>query len=143
MFLDASPPATETRHILGEHFLTGREIIEGKRFEDVVAIGSNPIPGYREPDGRRRRLFLEREGYDIPYRCLTPKRIDGLLTSGRCISHDSLAAQSARPMATCMAIGHAAGAAAALAALNDLPTRRVPVTDLQRLLLEQNAELRL
>ncbi len=133
----------ETRHILGEYFLTGKDIIAGKHFEDVVAIGSNPIPGYREPDGRRRRFFLEHEGYDVPYRCLVPKKIDGLLVSGRCISHDSVAAQSARAMACCMAIGHAAGAAAALAAGDDLVPRKVPVKELQQLLLKQKAELRL
>ncbi len=133
----------ETRHILGGYFLTGQDIIKGKRFDDVVAVGSNPIPGYHEPDGRRRRFFLEHEGYDIPYRCLVPKQIDGLLTSGRCISHDSLAAQSARAMATCMAVSHAAGAAAALAAKNNQPPRHVPMKDIQRLLLQQNAELRM
>ncbi len=133
----------ETRHILGGYFLTATDVIQGKRFKDVVAIGSNPIPGYPEPDGRRRRYFLEHEGYDIPYRCLVPKRIDGLLTSGRCISHEPLAAQSARAMATCMAIGQAAGSAAALAAKANQPPRQVAVKSLQRLLLEQNAELRL
>jgi hypothetical protein len=133
----------ETRHIVGEHFLTGKEIIDGKRFKDVVAVGSNPIPGYREPNGRRRRFFLKHEGYDIPYRCLVPKKIDGLLTSGRCISHDSLAAQSARAMATCMAIGHAAGAAAAVAVRRKVQPRKVAVSELQKLLLDQKAELRM
>ncbi len=133
----------ETRHILGGHFLTGREVIAGARFEDVVAIGSNPIPGYRDSSGRRRRLFFEHEGYDIPYLCLVPKETDGVLVSGRCISADSTAAQSSRAMATCMAISHAAGAAAALAVKNKVSPRQVDVTALQRLLLDQNAELRM
>ncbi len=133
----------ETRHILGEYFLTGKEIIEGKRFDDVVAIGSNPIPGYIEANGTRRRLYLPHEGFDIPYRCLVPKKVDGLLVSGRCISHDSTAAQSARAMAACMAISQAAGAAAALAARENMAPRKVPVAQLQRLLVEQKAELRL
>ena len=53
--------------------------------------------------------------YDIPYRCLVPERVDGLLVSGRCISVDPVAFGSSRVTGTCMAVGEAAGTAAALA----------------------------
>ena len=35
----------ETRRILGEYVVTTEDAIEGKRFPDVIAISSNPMPG--------------------------------------------------------------------------------------------------
>ena len=53
--------------------------------------------------------------YGIPYRCLLPAGLDGLLVAGRCFSSTHDAHASARSMATCMAMGQAAGTAAAMA----------------------------
>jgi len=52
--------------------------------------------------------------YGIPYRSLLPRGLDGLLVAGRCFSATHDAHASARSMATCMAMGQAAGTAAAL-----------------------------
>jgi hypothetical protein len=46
-------------------------------------------------------------------------------------------------MAPAMAVGHASGCAAALAALKAVPPRRLDVKALQKLLLSQNVELRM
>jgi carbohydrate-binding DOMON domain-containing protein len=46
-------------------------------------------------------------------------------------------------MAPAMAIGHASGTAAALAALGKVAPRRLDVKALQKTLLGQNAELRM
>jgi len=46
-------------------------------------------------------------------------------------------------MAPAMAIGHASGCAAALAATAGVPPRKLNVKTLQKLLLSQKAELRL
>jgi hypothetical protein len=127
----------ETRRILGEYVLTTEDAIAGKRFPDVVAISSNPMPGYRGS-----RFFFQHEGFDIPYRCLVPKTVDGLILSGRCISCEQGPFQSARSMAPAMAVGHASGCAAALAAKKGLQPRRLDAKELQRLLLGQKAELR-
>jgi hypothetical protein len=127
----------ETRRIRGEHVLTEQEAIEGKRFPDVVAISSNPFPSYRG-----KRFFLPHEGFDIPYRSLVPLKVEGLLLSGRCISCEQAPFQSARSMAPAMAVGHASGCAAALAATTGTPPRKLDVKRLQKLLLSQKAELR-
>jgi hypothetical protein len=127
----------ETRRILGEYTVTERDAIKGTRFPDVIAISSNPMPGYHG-----QRFFFEHEGFDIPYRSLVPQRIDGLLLTGRCISCEQAPFQSARSMAPAMAIGHASGCAAALAALGHTPPRRLDVQQVQKLLLTQRAELR-
>ena len=127
----------QTRFIEGEYKLTARDAIEGRRFDDVVAISSAPIIHYY---GYRR--YLEHEGYDIPYRCLVPKQIDGLLVAGRCISSEQQPYESHRSMVPIMAIGQAAGAAAALCAREGLTPRRLNVPLLQEMLLAQGAELR-
>ncbi len=127
----------ETRRILGEYVLTEQDALRGTRFADVIAISSNPLPSYHG-----RRFFFEHEGFDIPYRSLVPQKIDGLVLAGRCISCEQAPFQSARSMAPAMAIGHASGCAAALAAKSGVPSRRLDVKAFQRLLVEQKAELR-
>lgn len=128
----------ETRRILGEYVVTEQDAINGTRFADVIAISSNPMPSYHG-----KRFFFDHEGFDIPYRSLVPKKIEGLLLTGRCISCEQAPFQSARSMAPAMAIGHASGCAAAMAAKGDVPTRKLDVKALQKLLLSQNAELRI
>jgi hypothetical protein len=103
----------------------------------VVAISSNPMPSYHG-----QRFFFAHEGFDIPYRSLVPKKIEGLVLTGRCISCEQGPFQSARSMAPAMAVGHASGCAAALAAQGNVAPRRLDVKTLQKLLLSQNAELR-
>ena len=128
----------ETRRILGEYVLTEEDAIQGKRFDDVVAISSNPMPSYRG-----KRFFFAHEGFNIPYRSLVPKKIEGLVLTGRCISCEQGPFQSARSMAPAMAIGHASGCAAALSAIGKVPPRKLEVKALQRLLIRQKAELRI
>jgi hypothetical protein len=63
--------------------------------------------------------------------------------SGRSISCEQPPFQSARSMAPAMAVGHASGCAAALAATKGLEPRNLDFKDLQKLLLSQKAELRM
>ncbi len=128
----------ETRRIIGEYTVTEQDAIAGTRFPDVVAISSNPMPEYHG-----QRYFFKHEGFDIPYRSLVPKKVEGLVLSGRCISCEQGPFQSARSMAPAMAVGHASGCAAALAAMKGVAPRRLDVKELQKLLKSQNAELRL
>jgi len=128
----------ETRRVLGEYVVTEKDAIEGTRFPDVIAISSNPMPSYHG-----KRFFFSHEGFDIPYRSLVPKKVEGLVLSGRSISSEQAPFQSARSMAPAMAIGHASGCAAAMAATRGVPPRRLDVKALQKLLISQKAELRL
>lgn len=128
----------ETRRIQGEYTLTEKEAIAGTRFPDVIAISSNPMPSYKG-----KRYFFQHEGFDIPYRALVPRKVEGLVLSGRCISCEQGPFQSARSMAPAMAVGHASGCAAALAATTGVPPRKLDVKALQKLLVSQKAELRL
>lgn len=128
----------ETRRIVGEYTVTETDAIEGRRFPDVIAISSNPMPSYHG-----KRFFFKHEGFDVPYRSLLPKKVEGLVLSGRCISCEQAPFQSARSMAPAMAIGHASGCAAAMAAASGLAPRKLHVKALQKLLVTQRAELRL
>ena len=127
----------QTRFVEGEYKLTAEDALSGRRFEDVVAISSCPVIAYY---GYRR--YLEHEGFDIPYRCLLPQKIDHLLVAGRCISSEQQPYESFRAMAPIMAIGQAAGAAAALCAQQGLTPRRLDAARLQQTLLAQGVELR-
>jgi len=128
----------ETLRIRGEYTVTEQDAIQGTRFPDVIAISSNPMPGYHG-----KRYFFQHEGFDIPYRALVPLQVERLVLSGRCISCEQAPFQSARSMAPAMAVGHASGCAAALCALKNVPPRKLDIQELQKTLLSQNAELRM
>ncbi|HUV94900.1 MAG TPA: FAD-dependent oxidoreductase, partial [Anaerolineae bacterium] len=127
----------QTRFIEGEYKLTAEDALEGHRFDDVVAISSCAIIHYY---GYRR--YLEHEGYDIPYRCLVPKKVDNLLVAGRCLSSEQQPYESHRAMIPMMATGQAAGTAAALSAKMGVGPRHLSVRELQKTLVSQGAELR-
>lgn len=126
----------QTRFFEGEYKLTGDDVLEGRRFEDAIAMAANPVINYY---GYRR--FLTHEGYQIPYRCLVPKKAENLLVVGRCMSSDQIAFESWRAMAHVLALGEAAGVAAAVGARDGTSVRRVDVSEVQRLLVEQGAEI--
>jgi hypothetical protein len=127
----------QTRFVEGEYKLTAEDALSGRRFADVVAISPCPIIHYY---GYRR--YLEHEGYDIPYGCLVPRAIDSLLVAGRCISSEQPPYESHRAMVPILAIGQAAGVAAALSAETGIAPRRLDVSRLQGMLIAQGAELR-
>jgi len=127
----------QTRFVEGVYKLTADDAITGRRFDDVVAISPCPIIHYY---GYRR--YLTHEGYDIPYRCLVPVKPDGLLVAGRCISSEQQPYESHRAMVPIMAIGQAAGVAAALCCRTGRQPRQIDVPALQDALLAKGAELR-
>ena len=124
----------QTRFIVGEYTITGDDAIAGTKFPDSIAMSSCPIIGYY---GYRR--YLTHEGYGIPYRCLVPKKVEGLLVTGRCLSSDQRAYESHRAMLPMMALGEAAGLAAALSAKCGVPPRSVDVAFLRKSLMARGA----
>jgi len=126
----------QTRFFEGEYKLTGDDVLEGCRFDDSIAMAANPVINYY---GYRR--FLEHTGYDIPYRCLLPKKAENLMVVGRCMSSDQIAYESWRAMAHIFAIGEAAGVAAAVCAQDGTTPKSADVRKIQRLLVEQGAEI--
>jgi hypothetical protein len=108
----------ETRRVLGDYILTADDVLSGRSFEDAVARGSYLPSTSTTPTAWGtivRRLPLG-GAYDIPLRALTPRGLERLLVSGRCISGTHEAHSSYRVTPIAMATGHAAGICAALAA---------------------------
>jgi len=132
----------ETRRVLGEYVLTGEDVLNAHKFSDVIAHGTYPID-IHNPKGKGTVLKKVAAGaaYDIPLRCLIPKKIGNLLVAGRCISGTHEALASYRVMPICMATGHAAGVCAAIAVKNKQEPRKVNAKDVQRELLRQGAHL--
>lgn len=103
----------ESRRLAGAHVLTGEELLAGTVFEDTVAHCAHPVDIHHAAGSGQSVQFLNRVG-NIPYRSLYACGIDNLLVGGKCISADRTAYASTRVMASVMAIGQAAGTAAAL-----------------------------
>lgn len=131
----------ESRHIIGEYTLTADDILQCHRFDDVICQCSYPID-LHHPIGGDCSLYWCEDSYDIPYRCLLPQKVENVIVAGRCASMEHLALASARVMGPCMAMGQAAGAAAALSVMQDVALRDLPVADLQAELVKHNAHLR-
>jgi hypothetical protein len=132
----------ETRRVLGDYQLTGQDVLDARKFPDVVARGAYPVD-IHNPNGPGTILRRLPQGtsYDIPLRTLLPRDVDRLLVAGRCISGDHVAHSSYRIMPISMATGQAAGVCAALAARAGKPPREVPVAQVQRVLRAQGASL--
>jgi glycine/D-amino acid oxidase-like deaminating enzyme len=127
----------ESRRILGDHVLTGAEVLAAAHFPDAIARGIYLLDIHNPKEvGKPSMLRMLDRPYSIPYRCLLPRGIEGLLVAGRCISGDATALASYRVQSHAMAIGQAAGTAAALAAQRGI-TPRALSTDLLRTTLRQ------
>ncbi|UVI27265.1 FAD-dependent oxidoreductase [Paenibacillus spongiae] len=132
----------ESRRIQGKYTLTADDVLSGRTFDDVIARGSYPIDIHSPDSGELDATELNRgSAYDIPYRCLLNDHVHNLLVAGRCISATHEAIASARVSPTAMAIGHAAGAAAALAATSGAAPGDVDVRCIQRLIAQQGGNL--
>jgi hypothetical protein len=120
----------ETRRIWGEYRLTRDDVLNARKFDDAVAQCGAPIEDHI---GSSTRWEYVPEGgtYDIPYRALLPQNVGNLLVAGRCLSADHDAHASVRSMGQCMAMGQAAGTAAALSARLDVSPRELDIITLQ------------
>ncbi|MCW2964442.1 MAG: FAD-dependent oxidoreductase [Actinomycetia bacterium] len=104
----------ESRRIIGVHVLTADEILAAARFDDQIAQCGAPIEEHHAGEDTRWVYLEDGATYGIPFRALQPQGLDNVLVAGRCFSATHDAHASARSMGTCMAMGQAAGTAAAL-----------------------------
>ena len=133
----------ETRRIVGEYVLTVEDLARGTEFDDVVALCGYPVDIHSPTGdgGGADGSYTTANVYQIPYRSLVPKDVDGLLVAGRCISATHEALGAIRVMPPAFAMGEAAGTAAAIALEYRVEPRRVDVPTLQGLLLRRGAYL--
>jgi 2-polyprenyl-6-methoxyphenol hydroxylase-like FAD-dependent oxidoreductase len=121
----------ESRRIYGAYRLSREDVLSARAFEDAIAKCGAPIEEHHAGGDTRWEYLPEGETYDIPYRCLLPQRARSLLVAGRCLSADHDAHASVRSMGQCMAMGQAAGVAAALAAERGTDPAEVSIDELQ------------
>ena len=161
----------ESRQVIGDYVLTGEDVQKGQKFDDGIARASwwidihcplghtypvhlcvkecprgDECPFWAAEHDKtmiaRENLYVPKEDwYDIPFRSIVPKKIDNLLISGRCISATHEAMAGVRTMATCMAIGQAAGTAAAMAAGSGIDPRDLDINMLREKLESQGVLL--
>ncbi|MBA2607935.1 MAG: FAD-dependent oxidoreductase [Actinobacteria bacterium] len=127
----------ESRRVRGRYWLERADVVGGARFGDAIASGAAPIEEHA--NGADTRWEFLGHAYDIPYRSLQAAELDNLLVAGRCFSASHDAHASARNMAQCMAMGQAAGTAAALAVDGGVTTGALDVAQLQTALREDHA----
>ena len=136
----ANAGVREGRHLIGLHCLTGDEVLSAVNFPDSIARVSHPMDVHRITDTEQTLVQLAKAGY-VPYRSLVSADCDNLTVGGRIFSADDMAHATARVQATAMAIGEAAGRAAALCAADGTPVQQLDTELLRRTLLENGAVL--
>ncbi len=135
----------ETRRVFGEYRLTKTDCLSVARFDDRVLLCGAPIEDHRaSKDGGDETVWgymPDGAAYDVPYRTLVPRSRDELWVAGRCFSATHDAHASCRSMAQTMAMGQAAGTAAALSLAGECGAREVPIEALQNSLRVRGAVL--
>ena len=107
----------ETRHFEGMQSLSKDDILEARVYDNWVVkrawfnFDVHNLTGASLDKTEVQREFKQRNEYTIPYGCLIPKNVEGLLLSGRNISGSHMAHSNFRIMSVCIAIGEAAGVA--------------------------------
>lgn len=111
----------ETRRITGEYVISDDDVKQGRRQPDGICLVRFGVD-IHEPEESKQTCW-KHPGFDIPFRSLIPLGVENLLTAGRCISGSFAAHAAYRVTGDCLAMGEAAGRAAAAAVREKLPVR--------------------
>ena len=115
----------ETFRTAGEHVITAEEYLRGEIYPDSVCYSFYPIDLHVQ-GGIDQTYLSDGVVPKIPYRALIPRGAKRILTAGRCVSSDTYANSALRVQASCMAMGQAAGCAAAMAVRNGCGVGNIP-----------------
>jgi hypothetical protein len=119
------------RRVIGETRLTEEDLKNCTMYEDTIAV----FPRMGPPTETGGRFTY------IPYRCLVPVKTEGLLVAGRSFSSSGQANNMANLIPHCIAMGQAAGTAAAIAVKENIQPRQVDYRKLQEKLVKQDVPL--
>lgn len=123
----------ETYRINGLYCITLDDYLSGRKFDDALAYSFYPID-LHVSHGVEPRHLKDSVVATIPLRALIPKGSKNLIVAGRCISSDRLANSALRVQASCMAMGQAAGAVAAIACKENTTPSNVDLDKVKQLL---------
>lgn len=141
--LPAQVGVRETRRIRGAYRLTGDDVLQGARFDDVIGLNAWPVEQHVEGAVAWSFPHDPDNAYNhLPLRMLQPEGVENLLVAGRCASMEHLGQSAARASGACFAMGQAAGTAAALRCLEGwAPDATGAAARLQHALREDGADL--
>jgi hypothetical protein len=132
----------ETRHFEGIESLSAEDILKANYHDNWIVrrayfnFDVHNLTGSSLDKTGIQKEWKQTGTYTIPYGCLLPKNVEGLLLSGRNISGSHLAHSNFRIMSVCIALGEAAGVAAALSVKQGKRLRDIDVKDIQKRLGE-------
>lgn len=120
-----------SRRVVGEYTVTKKDMRSGTIFEDTIVVC---------PD-LNWNVSPKHPHVHIPYRSLVPRKVEGLLVAGRIYSAEDVVQDEFNLIPHCIAIGQAAGTAAALAIKKGIRPRDVEHVTLQKCLIDQGVPL--
>ena len=129
----------ESYRIEGETVITVDDYTSGRVFEDAICYAFYPVDVHKGAGFDRLEHLKPGIVPTIPLRALIPKDSRNIMVAGRCVSSDRYANGGLRVQASCMAMGQAAGVAAALAAMRGTTPLDVPLIKIHKLLREHGA----
>jgi hypothetical protein len=127
----SQPGVRSSRRLIGEYILTESDLKSGTVFPDTIAV----CPDFRHT------VSAQFPHWHVPYRSLVPLKVENLLVAGRCFASDVVANDLLAPVQFCVAMGQAAGTAAALAIKNKVTVRNLDYRLLQANLAQQGVPL--
>ncbi len=128
----------EGRRIVGLKTLTGDDFLARRKFEDGICFNRYPIDIHNAHDGGITWIEMAaNDWHEIPFGCLVPRGVRGLLVAGRCISSDFSAQASYRIIPNCRTMGEASGAAAWLAKERGCDISEVDGREVRGVMLER------
>jgi hypothetical protein len=135
----------ETRRVYGDARLTRDDVLAARQFDDQIGLCGAPIEDHAAGPDTRWTYLPEGAAVGIPFGTLVVRDAVNFLVAGRCFSATHDAHASVRSMAQCMAMGQAAGSAAAMASIRTPSgaVRAVDVAGLRARLVGDGAILEL
>ena len=134
-YLGLSAPQLGTRgarRIIGKYNLSAKDMDSPEVFEDTIAVF---------PDVDRGESSLKHPHMYMPYRCLVPEKVENLLVACRAFASDDVTNNVFNLIPHCIALGEAAGTAAAIAVKKGVKPADVDIGELQERLNKQGVIL--
>jgi len=130
----------ESYRIAGEYMITKTDFMQATDFDDKVCNAFNYVDMHSREKGCEEIFHESRHLVPtVPFRALTPKKSSRITVAGRIVSAERMALAGIRAQCTCMAMGQAMGAAAALAVRRGIPSCEIDAKDIVALTVEHGA----
>lgn len=137
-----SPMVTvrESRRIVGESYLTVRDLLDDRTYEDVIAVACTRADSHAYTSSPLARMGGLGAGKEvklrIPYGCYVPRGLEGLLVAAKALSGERDATSFCRMNADVKNAGYAIGLAATMAVDGGISVREIDLPALQDKLKE-------